>query len=397
MDIFTRTKAQFDLPENIIYLDGNSLGPLLKASKDRLSNEINEQWGGKLIAGWNESGWYDLPSVVGDKISRLIGAPKGSVMCADSTSINVYKLLSAALKLNPERKIILSDSGNFPTDLYVAQGLIKQLGQGHELKIVAPEEIENAFDEEVAVSLITQVDYRSGRLHDMQKITQKAHEVGALTLWDLCHSAGALPIDLKQCKADFAVGCGYKYLNGGPGAPAFLYVRPDLINDIEHGLCGWMGHSSPFAFDESFTPFEGIERMRVGTAPILGMSSLDAALSVWDKVDMAQLRARSIELSEMFIQRVEASCELLVLASPRNPQQRGSQVSFYFDEAYACIQALISKGVVGDFRMPNVMRFGFTPLYLSFDEVERAADMLIQVINDRLWDTETFKQRRAVT
>lgn len=397
MDIFAQTRTAFELPDDLIYMDGNSLGPLVKASRARLIDEVDNQWSQKLIRGWNESGWFTLPQTVGNKIAKLIGAPKDSVTAADSTSINLYKTLSAALALNPTRKIILSDSGNFPTDLYVAQGLIRALAQGHELIIVAPEAISSALTNDVAVLMLTHVDYRIGRLHDMDALTAQAHELGIITLWDLCHSAGALPVDVRKSNTDFAIGCGYKYLNGGPGAPAFLYVRPDHIAKISPALTGWMGHEAPFEFDLDYREIEGIGRMRVGTPPILALASLDAALDVWDQVTLAQVREKSIELSELFIAEVEARCPMLKLASPRDPQQRGSQVSFHFAEGYAAMQACIARGVIGDFRMPDIMRFGITPLYLTRDDIVRAAEIIGDILTNNLWDTPAFKQRSAVT
>ncbi len=399
--IFAQTKKAFDLPEGMIYLDGNSLGPMTHASRARVIDELDNQWSTKLIKGWNESGWYNLPQVVGDKIGHLIGASEGSVTTADNTSINVFKVLSAALALNPERRIILSDSGNFPTDLYVAQGIIAKLNQQegveYELKVVTPETVVDAIDEQVAVVLVTQVDYCTGRLHDMNKIVEKAKRLGVKTILDLCHSGGALDVQVEKLDVDFAVGCGYKYFNGGPGAPAFLYVKPALINDIEPALTGWMGHDSPFDFDPKYTPMQGIGRMRVGTPSVLGLTCLDAALDVWQGITLAQIRTRSLELSQLFIDEMAKRCPDLVLATPLNPDERGSQVSFHFDEAYALVQALIARGVIGDFRMPNVARFGITPLYLDEQDIIQAAEHLEDVINTRSWDCPEFKARNAVT
>jgi kynureninase len=397
MTDFDATRALFELPDGILYLDGNSLGPLPRASRERVAREVSHAWGTLLIRGWNEAGWMDLPETVGNKIARLVGAPEGSVIAGDSTSVNLFKALTAALALSGERKVVLSDSGNFPTDLYVAQQALAALGRGHVLKIVAPEAVEAAIDGTVAVLMLTQVDYRTGRLHDMAGLTAKAHAAGTVTVWDLAHSAGALPVDLAGAGADFAIGCGYKYLNGGPGAPAFIYVRPGLADRVSPALAGWMGHAAPFAFDLGYAPAEGVNRMRVGTPPILSMASLDAALDVWDDVSMADVRARSIELSETFIAEVEARCPQLTLASPRDPAMRGSQVSFAFPEGYAAMQAAIANGVVGDFRAPDIMRFGFTPLYVSRADVVRAAETLERVLGERLWDRPEFKQRAKVT
>lgn len=388
----------FDLPEDTIYLDGNSLGPLPRAAKARVAEAVTEHWGKMLIRGWNAAGWIDLPAIVGDKIARLTGAEPGSVMACDSTSVNLFKVLTAALSLTG-RKVVLSDSGNFPTDLYVAQGALKALDAGHRLNVVAPEDVEAAITPETAVVMLTHVDYRTGRLHDMARITQAAHDAGALMIWDLAHSAGALPVDLGGCRADFAVGCGYKYLNGGPGAPAFLYVRPDHAERIAPALSGWMGHAAPFDFDLEFAPAEGVERMRVGTPPILSMVALDAALDLWADVDMGALRAASLALSDLFIREVEERCagHGLRLASPRDGGGRGSQVSFHCEQGYAVMQALISEGVIGDFRAPDLVRFGFAPLYNTADEVRGAATKLAAILEERRWDRPEFLTRAKVT
>jgi kynureninase len=396
-DIFVRTRTLFELPEGVVYLDGNSLGPLPIAVRERVLAEIDQGWGERLIRGWNDRGWIDLQLDTGNRIARLIGAEEGTVIAADSTSINLFKVLTAALGLAGDRKIVLSDSGNFPTDLYVAQGAVKTLGRGHELKIVAPEEVEASITSDVAVLMITQVDYRTGRLHDMAALTAKAHEQGVITVWDLCHSAGALPVDLAGCGVDFAIGCGYKYLNGGPGAPAFLYVRPDLADGVQPSLSGWMGHETPFSFDLDYRPARGIDRMRVGTPAILSLAALHTALEVWEGVDMDALRRRSIMLSQRFIEEVEARCPDLELASPRDPAARGSQVSFRFHEGYAAMQALIANGVIGDFRAPDIMRFGFTPLYIGEAEVVAAAHTLEGVMREKLWDRPEYRMRGKVT
>ena len=390
-------KHLFDLPEGVIYLDGNSLGPLPKSVPARVAQAVTGQWGAHLIKGWNIDGWMAQPSRVGDRVGRLIGAQPGSVVMGDTLSIKVYQALSAALQMRPDRRVILSDSGNFPTDLYMAEGLIRHLGGTHRLHTVSPEAVMDNITNEVAAVMLTQVDYRTGRLHDMGAITRAAHAAGAVMIWDLAHSAGALLVDLAGSGAEFAVGCSYKYLNGGPGAPAFIYVRPDIADRIDPALAGWLGHAAPFAFDLDYRPAPGVERMRVGTPPVLQMTALDAALDVWEGVDMDALRAASIALSERFIAEVAARCPDLVLASPRDAQQRGSQVSFHFAHGYAAMQALIAHGVIGDFRAPDIMRFGFTPLYIDEDDVTRAAEILARIITDRLWDDPAYHARQAVT
>jgi len=397
MTDFAATRAQFHIPEGVIYLDGNSLGPMPVAAEARAAQAVREEWGEMLIGGWNKAGWMAMPRVLGRHVGRLIGAEPGTVVIGDTLSIKVYQALAAALAMRPERRVVLSDSGNFPTDLYMAQGLIKSLGQDHELRIVAPEEVEDAIDEDIAVVMLTEVDYRTGRLHDMAAISARAQAAGALTVWDLAHSAGALPIDLAGSGADFAAGCTYKYLNAGPGAPAFIYVAPHHSDMALPALSGWLGHAAPFAFEQGYRPGEGIDRMRVGTPPVLQMAALEAALGVWDGVSMTDIRARSIELSELFIAEVESRCPQLELASPRDPLQRGSQVSFRFEESYAAVQALIARGMVGDFRAPDIMRFGIAPLYIGEDEIRRAALILQDVMENRLWDDPTYRARAAVT
>ncbi|WP_299405332.1 kynureninase [uncultured Roseobacter sp.] len=390
-------KEAFALPEGMIYLDGNSLGPMPKMMPDHLSQMLEAEWGHLLIKGWNAAGWMEQPSRVGDMVGRLIGAPPQSVVMGDTLSIKVYQAVAAGLKLNPGRRVILSDTGNFPTDLYMVEGLINTLGQGYVLRTVAPEEVADAITDEVAVVMLTQVDYRTGRMHDMNAITQAAHDKGAVMLWDLAHSAGAIPVDLTASQAEMAVGCTYKYLNGGPGAPAFIYVRPDLADRIEPALSGWLGHQAPFDFVLNYKPGAGIERMRVGTPPVMQMTALEAAMRLWEDVDMHDLRAASIALQEQFIAEVEARVPTLTLASPRDPEARGSQVSFHFAQGYAAMQALIHLDVIGDFRAPDIMRFGFTPLYLDAADVSTAVDLIVKVMDEKLWDDPKYKTRNKVT
>ncbi|ETD82940.1 kynureninase [Rhodobacter capsulatus] len=394
---FTATKALFDLPAGVIYLDGNSLGPLPRAVAPRVEAAIRAEWGAMLITAWNKAGWMDLPERLGNRIGRLIGAEPGAVTLGDTLSIKVFQALDAALQLRPERRVILSDSGNFPTDLYMAQGLTGLLGQGYQLRTVAPEDVEAAIDETVAVTMLTEVDYRTGRKHDMAALTAKAHAAGALAFWDLAHSAGAVPVDLAGAGADFAAGCTYKYLNSGPGGPAFIYVAPRHAGQVRPVLSGWLGHDAPFAFEPGYRPAPGTARMRVGTPPVLQLAALDAALDVWDGVSMAEIRARSIALTSRFIAAVEANCPDLTLVTPRDPQARGSQVSFAHAQGYAIMQALIARGVIGDFRAPDILRFGVTPLYIGEAEIDRAADILTEVMATRAWDRPEFHARAKVT
>jgi kynureninase len=384
-------------PQGVIYLDGNSLGPLPQRAPAAMSRVARDEWGEMLITGWNKAGWMAQPGVVGDRVGRLIGAEPSHVMMGDTLSVKVYQALAAALDLRPERRVILSDTGNFPSDLYMAEGLIRSLGQGHELRVVAPEDVEAAITEEVAVMMLTEVDYRSARRHDMATLTQKAHAAGALTLWDLAHSAGAVAVDLSGCAADFAVGCTYKYLNGGPGAPAFIYVAPRYAEATSPALSGWLGHEAPFAFEQSYRAGAGIERMRVGTPPVLAMAALEAALDIWNDVDMMQLERARVRLSERFIARIEAQCPDLILASPRKAYARGSHVSFAFEHAYPAMQACMAHGVIGDFRAPDNMRFGITPLYLSESDIDDAVDIIARVITQRLWDAPQYQVRVKVT
>jgi kynureninase len=397
MTDFAATKAMFHLPAGMIYLDGNSLGPLPRAAAAHVARMMADEWGEMLITGWNKAGWMEQPTRVGDRIARLIGAEAGHVMMGDTLSIKVYQALASALEMRPDRRVILSDSGNFPSDLYMAEGLIASLGRGHELRVVAPEDVADNITADVAVTLLTEVDYRTGRKHDMAALTARAHAAGALTIWDLAHSAGALPVDLAGCGADFAVGCTYKYLNGGPGAPAFIYVAPRHADIARPALSGWLGHEAPFAFDQSYRPGPGIERMRVGTPPVIALASLEASLDIWDMTTMQDIRAASTALGEQFLKGVEATCPMLTLASPRNAAQRGSQVSFRFAEGYAAMQALIARGVVGDFRAPDIMRFGFTPLFIDAADVDRAIAIIADVMGNSLWDDPAYKTRARVT
>ena len=392
-------RERFALPDGIIYLDGNSLGALPKATPARLARLIEAEWGQDLIRSWNQHGWIDLPQRVGDKIGRLIGARPGEVIAADSTSVNLFKLIAAALHLRPERRVIVSESENFPTDLYVAQGLIALLGGRHELRLVTPETLAAALDDDVALVLLTHVNYRSGRMHDMAAVTRQAHDAGALILWDLAHSAGALPVDLAGSAADLAVGCGYKYLNGGPGAPAFLYVAERLQPEFRSPLTGWLGHAAPFAFDPLYRPAPGIASAIVGTPPILSLAALEIGIDLALEADLAAVRAKSLALGRLFAERVAQSCSGLglTLASPAREAERGSQICYAHAEGYAVMQALIARGVIGDFRAPDILRFGFTPLYTSFVDVWDAVETLREVLATREWDRAEFRRRAAVT
>jgi kynureninase len=399
VDPLAAFRDRFALPDGVIYLDGNSLGALPKAAASRIAGVVEAEWGRDLIRSWTKHSWIDLPQRVGDKIARLIGALPGEVVAADSTSVNLFKQMAAALRLRPERRVILSESGNFPTDLYVAQGLIELLGGRHELRLVAPEGLADAIDENVALVSLTHVNYRSGLVHDMVGLTRRAHQAGALVLWDLAHSAGALPVDLRACDADLAVGCGYKYLNGGPGAPAFLFIARRLQGEIRMPLTGWLGHAEPFAFETDFRPAPGITRAIVGTPPVLSLAALEVGVDIALEADMAAVRRKSLALSRLFIDLVAQECPGLglVLASPERDERRGSQVCFAHPEGYAVMQALIARGVIGDFRAPDILRFGFAPLYQRFAEIWDAVGILREILAAGAWDRPEFKARAAVT
>lgn len=390
-------RQRFFLADDVIYLDGNSLGPLPKSVPDRIAEAVRVEWGNSLVKGWNEAGWFALPSKVARRIEPLIGAEPETVAVGDSTSVNLFKVLSAALNLVGSRRRILSDAGNFPSDLYVADGLTRLVDDGFHVSALPPEDVEAAISEDVAIVMLTEVDYRTGRRRDMKAVTKAAHAVGAIIIWDLAHSAGAFPVRLAECGADFAVGCGYKFLNGGPGAPAFLYVAPRNANAFFPAIAGWMGHDDPFSFEPSYRPGQGIKKMQAGTPSILSMTALDEALTLYDDVDLTELQAESQKLCDLFIASVEARCPDLVLASPRAAGERGSQVSFRHPDGYSVMRALIDRNVIGDFRSPDILRFGITPLYTNEDDIRRAAEVLQEVLNDRLWDRDAYRVRAAVT
>ncbi len=390
---------RFNLPDGLVYLDGNSLGALPRDTPARVARAITDEWGRDLIRSWNTAGWMDMPMRIGDKIGRLIGALPGETVCADSTSINVFKALSAALRLNPGRKVILSEPDNFPTDLYMAQGLTGLLNDGHRLVLKTPDEIEAALNADTAVLMLTHVNYRSGRMHDMARLTEKAHAVGALVVWDLAHSAGAVPVDLTAAEADMAVGCGYKYLNGGPGAPAFIMVAGRHQARFSQPLSGWLGHADPFAFSVDYRPAAGIGRALCGTPAVLNMTALECGLDVMLEADQGAMRAKSLALTDLFIAEVEArgAGRGLSLLTPREHHLRGSQVSFAHAEGYAIMQALIARGVIGDFRAPDILRFGFTPLYTRYADAWKAAGALADILATGAWDRPEFKARKKVT
>lgn len=411
-DPLAAQRGKFALPEGVIYLDGNSLGALPRATSARVRNLIEHEWGEGLIRSWNAAHWIDLPRRVGAKIAQLIGAHPDEVLCADSTSINLFKVLTTALRMQAsrpqvslrQRNVIVSEKANFPTDLYVAQGLVDLLGQGHELKLVEFDEVAGTIDDRTAVVMLTHVNYKTGAMHDMRALTSRAHGAGALMVWDLSHSAGAVPVALNAAAADFAVGCGYKYLNGGPGAPAFVFVAgrhlAAIVDDTyAQPLAGWLGHHAPFDFDAHYRPADSIDRYAVGTPSVVALSALEVGVDTVLAAGIDALRAKSIALTQLFIELVEQHCagQGLSLASPRNAEQRGSQVCFSHPHAYAVMQALIQRGVIGDFRAPDILRFGFAPLYVGHADVWDAAQALHQVLAKHEWQRAEFQTREAVT
>ncbi|NMM78556.1 kynureninase [Acidovorax sp. SRB_14] len=407
-------RQHFTLPDGVVYLDGNSLGVAPKAAAARVADVVQREWAQGLVRSWNDAGWVDLPQRLGNQLAPLLGARPNEVVCTDSTSINLYKVLSAALHIAqadaPARTKVLSERSNFPTDLYIAEGLCRE--RGLELVLLEPEAIAGALQDDVAVLMLTHVNYRTGAMHDMAAVTAAAHAAGVLAVWDLAHSAGAVPVDLHAAQADFAIGCGYKYLNGGPGAPAFVWVHPRHTDRFWQPLSGWFGHAAPFAFTPGYQPAPGIRRYLCGTQPILSLSALQCGLDVFDAAQplggMAALRAKSLALTDLFIALVEERCagHGLGLATPRAHAQRGSQVCLTREVgAYAIVQALIARGVVGDFRQgdggtgphKDILRFGFTPLYLGFEEVWHAAEQLREVLYSGEWQRPEFHQLNAVT
>ena len=412
-DPLRELRHQFTLPNGVIYLDGNSLGVMPNTAASRVAKAVTEEWGQGLIRSWNSAGWFDMPQRLGNKIAQLIGAGPGEVVATDSTSINLFKVLSTALSIAaidaPQRNTLISERSNFPTDLYIAEALCKE--RGLTLLLVEADEIEAALTPDVAVLMLTHVNYRTGAMHDMNAITASAHANGILCVWDLAHSAGAVPVDLGGDKADFAVGCGYKYLNGGPGAPAFVWVSPKhAARDVWQPLAGWWGHIAPFAFTPDYRPASGINRYLCGTQPVLSMTALDCGLDTVLAAQplggMAALRKKSLALTDLFIKLVEerCACHGLGLATPREHAQRGSQVCLTRpDGAYAIVQALIARGVIGDFRAGDggahldILRFGFTPLYTSFEDVWNAVEHLREVLESGEWKNPEFNQKSAVT
>ncbi len=403
-DALAPLRASFHLPRGLVYLDGNSLGPLPRAARQRLRRVVDLEWGRDLIGSWNRHGWIDLPLVVGEKIGRLLGAGPGETAVADSTSVNVFKLAAAALALSPGRRTIVALASDFPSDLYVLAGLAELLRDGSDgrpvkVELVAPDDVGSALGPDTALLVASHVDFRTGRLHDLAALSRLAHQHGALVLFDLAHSAGVVPLELARWQVDLAVGCGYKYLNGGPGAPAFLYVASRHQDALRQPLSGWMGHAAPFRFEPTYEPAPGIGRTLCGTPPILSLAALDAALEVFDGVDVGALRAKSMALGEVFLRLVGERCgdAGLELASPANAVDRGSQISLRHARGYGIVQALAARGVVGDFRAPDLLRFGFAPTFLRFRDLWTAALALERVLEREEWDRAEHRRQLKVT
>ena len=392
-------RNQFVIPEGLIYLDGNSLGMMPRICATRAREVVEHEWAQTLISSWNDHGWIDLPLRTGARITPLIGAREDEVVACDSTSINLFKALASAVAMRPQRKVIVTNQRNFPTDVYIAEGLCKLLGQGYTLRHVEPDRISEALDDTVAAVAYSHVDYKTARIEDMPGMTAAIHQAGALAIWDLSHSAGAIPVDLNGAEADFAVGCGYKYFNGGPGAPAFIFAARRHHEAIQQPLSGWLGHAAPFAFEDSYRPAPGIARMITSTPAVISMSVLEAAISVISEAGIERLRAKSIKMVSLLIDLVTQECGGygLTLGSPTDTAKRGSHVIFGHAEGYAIVQALKARNVVGDFRTPNFVRLGIAPIYLAYTEIWDAVQHLKAIMHTREWDQERFRVRAAVT
>lgn len=392
-------RDRFDLPEGMLYLDGNSLGAMPKDASARAHYVVTREWGADLIKSWNSAGWFDLPVRLGDKLAPLIGAAPGEVVICDSTSQNLFKVLSAAVALRPDRSVLILEGSNFPTNNYIAQGVAAATGGRVKVRLCEKDEIAEAIDEQTIAVAITHVHYKTGHIHDMAAITARAQKSGALAIWDLCHSAGAMPVDLNGCNADFAVGCTYKYLNGGPGSPAFLFAAKRHQGQALQPVTGWWGHAAPFAFEPGYRPQHDIRQFLIGTQPILSMTLVETGLDLHLSADMEMIRDKSMALTDLFIRLVEDRCagHGFTLASPRDARARGSQVSFAHPDGYPIMRALIAAGVIGDFRAPDTVRFGFTPLYVGYVDVWDAVDRLVAIMDGGVWKLPEHQVRDAVT
>ncbi len=394
---FHKIKNLFEIPKNLIYLDGNSLGPPTKKSAKLMRQFIKEKWAKLLIMGWNKDDWINKSKTLGNRIAKLIGAEKNSVIVGDTLSIRTYQALFSAIKLQTKRRIILSDKNNFPSDLYIAQGLIDSFKLNYQLRTVESDQVLDSISDDVAILFLTEVDYRTGKKHDILKLTTKAKKFNVITIWDLAHSLGVLPINLKRLKVDFAVGCTYKYLNGGPGSPAFLYAAPQHHKQLQNPIKGWLGHSSPFNFEPNYLAGNGIATMQIGTPSIIAFIALEASLDIFDRVEISEVRKKSMELTDLFIAHTNKNCPQLRLISPVSAESRGAHVAYRFKEGYAVIQCLIEHGVIGDFRAPDLMRFGFNPLFIDCNDVLKASSILCNIMKLKKWDREDLKLKHYVT
>ena len=399
-DPLSKYREEFFLPKNTIYFDGNSLGPVPTKTIKNLNKTINEEWGKDLINSWNKANWINLPQTLGNKIAPLLGAKSGEVVVVDSTSLNLFKVLTSALRLNKNRKKIVSESTNFPSDLYILEGVNGMLNNHYECQLIDDDiNFEKYIDSSTAVVMLSHINYKTGRISDMKKITDYAHQQGALVVWDLSHSVGVIPMDLHNIGVDFAVGCTYKHLNGGPGAPGFLYVHSDLIEIVSQPLSGWLGHSDPFAFEAKYTPANNINKFICGTPSILSYKAVESALDIFDEISLEQVREKSIQLSELFIKLIQQECGDFgfELFSPSDAAHRGSQISYKHENAYPIMQSLISRGIIGDYREPNILRFGISPLYMRYEDVWNAIICLKNIMQSNEWDSSNFKIRNYVT
>lgn len=397
-DPLASLRDRFVIPDGIIYLDGNSLGPLPRAAADMFNHTIAQEWGQNLIKSWNTAGWFDMPLRLGDRIGALIGAAPGQTVVCDTTSINLYKAVCAAMVLKPDRDVVVAEAGSFPTDLYIVEGAMKSAGRPMQRRLVGVHgPLEALLDDRVAVVVLSHVDYRTGALLDVAAITKEIHQAGALVVWDLCHSAGVIEFGFDAHAIDFAVGCTYKYLNGGPGSPAFIVVASNHQAAASHPLSGWWGHAAPFDFDRDFRPDAGIKRFLCGTQPVISLRGVDAALDALEGITVAALRQKSLALTDLFIDRVSTLLPDLEIVTPRDGALRGSQVAIAFEHGYEIVQAMIERGVIGDFRAPDIMRFGFAPLYLGFTNVWDAAEVLAGCVRAEVWREARYGQRATVT
>jgi kynureninase len=392
-------RDRFVVPDGLIYLDGNSLGPMPRAAADILHRTVVQEWGHDLIGSWNSAGWFDMPVRLGDRVGAVLGADTGQTVVCDTTSINLFKALHAAIGLRPDRDVVIAEAGSFPTDLYIIEGVMNSAGRPMHRRLIGADaaSLDALLDERTAVVVLSHVDYRTGALHDMEAITRQIHDAGALVIWDVCHSAGVIELKFDRHAVDFMVGCTYKYLNGGPGSPAFIAVASNHQADAKHPLSGWWGHAAPFAFERDFQPDAGIKRFLCGTPPIISLRGVDVALDALKGVELAGLRQKSLALSELFIARVTALLPELEIVTPRQPALRGSQVSIAFDKGYAVVQAMIERGVIGDFRAPDIMRFGFAPLYIRYRDVWDAAEILAECVRTEVWRDPRYDRKLAVT